>query len=145
LPRRLRRTKMTPPGSRPARTQSSWPFVHGIPRHPGASGADQTARRLRPWRRRRFNTARPPGDCIRLRNPCLFLRRRRLGWKVRFGIVDLDSSLAWEIRQQAGLKPRNLGFFTATVNLPSAHTTRTLVDVERLLRGWHLDDPVRDS
>lgn len=30
LPRRLRRTKITPPGSRPARTQSNWPFVHGI-------------------------------------------------------------------------------------------------------------------
>lgn len=52
----------------------------GLQRCPGNGGVDQTARRLRPRRRRRFSTARPPGVCMRLRKPCLFLRRRRLGW-----------------------------------------------------------------
>ena len=37
-----------------------------------------------PLARRRLITLRPPGVAIRARNPCFFLRRRLLGWKVRF-------------------------------------------------------------
>ena len=39
---------------------------------------------FRPFRRRRFRTSWPSCVLIRLRNPCVFLRRRLLGWKVRF-------------------------------------------------------------
>ncbi len=42
------------------------------------------ARRLRPFARRRRMTARPERVRIRARNPWTFLRRRRLGWNVRF-------------------------------------------------------------
>jgi hypothetical protein len=45
-----------------------------------------TATRLRPLARRREITARPLLVFIRERNPCVFDRRRRLGWNVRFGI-----------------------------------------------------------
>lgn len=79
LPSDLRRTKMTPERSRPARIQRTGPFVHDIA---GASRRRhaQTARRLRPRRRRRERIARPAGVRMRLRKPCLFRRRRRLGW-----------------------------------------------------------------
>jgi hypothetical protein len=58
----------------------------------GASGqslssrksAGQTVSRFRPFARRRFNTFRPPLVFIRSRKPCVFARRRRLGWNVRF-------------------------------------------------------------
>jgi hypothetical protein len=58
----------------------------------GASGkslssgepAGQTVSRFRPFARRRFNTFRPPLVFMRSRNPCVFARRRRLGWNVRF-------------------------------------------------------------
>ena len=40
---------------------------------------DVTARRLRPFARRRFNTVRPILVAIRTRNPCVRRRRRRLG------------------------------------------------------------------
>src|SRR5207302_10995911 len=43
-----------------------------------------TARRLRPFARRRFSTVRPCLVLIRLRNPCSRLRRILLGWYVRF-------------------------------------------------------------
>jgi hypothetical protein len=36
-------------------------------------------RRLRPLARRRFNTVRPPALRMRARNPCVRLRRMRLG------------------------------------------------------------------
>jgi hypothetical protein len=39
---------------------------------------------FRPFRRRRFRTSWPSCVLIRLRNPCVFFRRRLLGWKVRF-------------------------------------------------------------
>lgn len=42
------------------------------------------ARRLRPLARRRRIIARPERVRIRARNPWTFLRRRRLGWNVRF-------------------------------------------------------------
>src|SRR5271169_5815161 len=45
-----------------------------------------TAMRLRPLARRREITERPLLVFIRVRNPCVFERRRRLGWNVRFGM-----------------------------------------------------------
>ena len=50
----------------------------------GALGGSQTVSCLRPLRRRRLMTARPPGERMRLRKPCLFRRLRLLGWNVRF-------------------------------------------------------------
>ena len=44
----------------------------------------QTARRFRPFRRRRFRTSRPSWVLMRSRKPCFLLRRRLFGWKVRF-------------------------------------------------------------
>ena len=40
--------------------------------------------RLRPLARRRLRIARPARVDIRVRKPCRRLRRRTLGWKVRF-------------------------------------------------------------
>lgn len=54
------------------------------PTHRTRPSEDQTLRRLRPLRRRRLITVRPPGVLIRLRKPCLFLRFRLWGWNVRF-------------------------------------------------------------
>jgi len=48
-----------------------------------------TETRLRPLARRRASTARPLLVFIRLRNPCVLERRRRLGWNVLFGNVQL--------------------------------------------------------
>jgi hypothetical protein len=45
---------------------------------------DETVSRLRPLARRRFSTRRPFLVAIRVRNPCVFARWRRFGWKVRF-------------------------------------------------------------
>ena len=52
---------------------------------------DQADSRLRPFRRRAFNTARPARVDMRERKPCFFARRRLLGWNVRFtrGLRDL--------------------------------------------------------
>ena len=47
-------------------------------------GNDQTARRLRPFARRRANTRRPPLVAMRARKPWTRLRCRLLGLKVRF-------------------------------------------------------------
>ena len=44
----------------------------------------QAESRLRPLSRRRLMTARPARVRIRLRKPCLRLRRRTFGWYVRF-------------------------------------------------------------
>lgn len=49
-----------------------------------AEAAGQTVSRLRPLLRRRFKTFRPPWVFIRSRKPCVFARRRRFGWNVRF-------------------------------------------------------------
>ena len=38
----------------------------------------------RPWARLRESTLRPVFEAIRARNPCVFFRFRRCGWKVRF-------------------------------------------------------------
>jgi hypothetical protein len=53
-----------------------------------------TETRLRPLARRRDSTARPLLVFMRERKPCVFERRRRLGWNVRFGIEKWRSSLA---------------------------------------------------
>jgi hypothetical protein len=53
-----------------------------------------TETRLRPLTRRREITARPLLVFMRERNPCVLDLRRRLGWNVRFGILELRSSLA---------------------------------------------------
>jgi len=42
---------------------------------------------LRPRARRRDKTARPSAVFMRVRKPCVFARRRRLGWNVLFGIL----------------------------------------------------------
>jgi hypothetical protein len=47
-------------------------------------GNDQTARRLRPFARRRLSTRRPPLVAMRARKPWTRLRCRLLGLKVRF-------------------------------------------------------------
>jgi hypothetical protein len=47
-------------------------------------GSGQTARRLRPFARRRLSTRRPPLVAMRARNPWTRLRCRLLGLKVRF-------------------------------------------------------------
>jgi hypothetical protein len=44
----------------------------------------ETVRRRRPFARRRLSTRRPPGVLILTRKPCVFLRCRLFGWKVRF-------------------------------------------------------------
>jgi hypothetical protein len=41
-------------------------------------------RRFRPFARRRFKTVRPAFVLMRVRKPCVRLRRMRLGWNVRF-------------------------------------------------------------
>ncbi len=46
-----------------------------------------TETRLRPLARRRDSTARPLLVFMRERKPCVFERRRRLGWNVRFGMT----------------------------------------------------------
>jgi hypothetical protein len=48
-----------------------------------------TDTRLRPLERRREMTARPLLVFIRVRKPCVFERRRRFGWNVRFGMKSL--------------------------------------------------------
>ena|SRR5579871_673007 len=53
-----------------------------------------TETRLRPLARRRESTARPLLVFMRERKPCVFERRRRLGWNVRFGMRKRRSSLA---------------------------------------------------
>jgi hypothetical protein len=47
-------------------------------------GVNQAESRARPLARRRFRTARPARELMRLRKPWVFLRLRLLGWYVRF-------------------------------------------------------------
>ena len=54
----------------------------------GLAYEDETVSRFRPFARRRFRTSRPFFVAMRTRNPCVRLRRRRLGWNVRFIVVD---------------------------------------------------------
>jgi len=50
-----------------------------------------TDTRLRPLARRRESTLAPLLVFIRVRKPCFFERRRRLGWNVRLGMKDASS------------------------------------------------------
>jgi len=52
-----------------------------------------TVRRLRPLTRRRLITKRPFFVLIRTRNPCVRLRCRVFGWKVRFPFIVCSSGL----------------------------------------------------
>jgi hypothetical protein len=57
------------------------------PAHMAAARRAQTVSLFRPFARRRFSTLRPPLVFIRCRNPWVFLRRRWLGWNVRFMVA----------------------------------------------------------
>ena len=50
-----------------------------------------TETRLRPLARRREITFLPPWVFMRVRNPCVFDRLRRLGWNVRLGMKSTCS------------------------------------------------------
>ena len=60
------------PAANPLRARQSEPSRH--------YRSSATVRRLRPLARRRLSTMRPFFVAIRTRNPCVFLRRRVLGW-----------------------------------------------------------------
>ena len=82
---------------------------------------EETVRRLRPLARRRFSTSRPFFVAMRVRKPCVFLRRRRLGWNVRFMIQTTSMRISFlaekpkyyrRIRQtvnEAGRPDRHIG------------------------------------
>ena len=57
------------------------------------AGTPETVKRLRPLARRREITARPLLVFIRVRNPCVLERCRRLGWNVRLGMKKNCSCL----------------------------------------------------
>src|SRR5262245_45886005 len=61
---------------------------------------DQGQRLLRPRARRRLSTRRPPLVAIRARNPWRRLRRKLLGWYVRFIAAILPSRRAFAIAKQ---------------------------------------------
>lgn len=88
-----RRARSIPPPSAAIATDEVLPLAEPITRPPALARrrGGQTQRRLRPLRRRRASTARPCAVFIRLRKPCFFLRRRLLGWNVRFTVIDLLS------------------------------------------------------
>src|SRR6266536_1647997 len=60
------------------------PLGGAEPRPAGSLIRGQAPIRLRPFWRRRLSTRRPPLLRIRTRKPCVLLRLRLLGWKVRF-------------------------------------------------------------
>jgi hypothetical protein len=62
---------------------------HAKPAYSRNPGFTETL--LRPFARRREITARPLFVFIRVRNPCVFERLRRLGWNVRLGMKRLRS------------------------------------------------------
>src|SRR5207253_5178186 len=64
---------------------------NGYSRKPGF-----TDTRLRPLPRRREITARPLLVFIRVRNPCVLERCRRLGWNVRLG---MKRNCSWPINE----------------------------------------------
>ena len=72
LPNLRRTTMVVPCFSRPWRTQRLAPLPQLIKQ-------GYTAKRLRPFLRRRFNIARPDAVLIRLRKPCLLRRFLLLG------------------------------------------------------------------
>jgi hypothetical protein len=75
---------------RAAAAQHEWASPHAASRGESTKGAwvtdspDQAESRVRPFARRFFSNARPARVCMRWRNPCFLLRRRLLGWNVRF-------------------------------------------------------------
>ena len=72
FPNLRRTTMMVPCFSRPWRTQRLPPLTHFIIQ-------GYTAKRLRPFLRRRFNIVRPDAVLMRLRKPCLLRRFLLLG------------------------------------------------------------------
>ena len=72
FPNLRRTTMMIPCFSRPWRTQRLPPLTQFIKQ-------SYTAKRLRPFRRRLFNIARPDAVLMRLRKPCLLRRFLLLG------------------------------------------------------------------
>ena len=72
LPNLRRTTMVVPCFSRPWRTQRLAPLTKFIKQ-------GYTAKRLRPFLRRRFNIARPDAVLMRLRKPCLLRRFLLLG------------------------------------------------------------------
>lgn len=54
---------------------------------------DYALRRARPLRRRRASTSFPARVRMRARKPCLRLRRRLWGWKVRLPLVMMDEAV----------------------------------------------------
>lgn len=77
---------------------------------------------MRPLARRRDSTARPLLVFIRERNPCVFERRRRLGWNVRFGMRKLRSSLAQDrVKQTKSITVRAAGWQPERGNRPQRH------------------------
>ena len=87
--------RRAPRGGRAARTPLETgaappaAIARGSPPAPG-----QPVSRRRPLARRRFSTLRPPFVDMRSRNPCVFARRRRFGWNVRFTTSSWCASCA---------------------------------------------------
>ena len=69
----------------------------------GCFGGIVAASRLRPLARRRLRTRRPPGVAMRARKPWRRLRRRLLGWKVRF--MKSPESLTGRRHAARGMNP----------------------------------------
>ncbi len=100
MDRRQRRPRRTASGSRRRSSGGCWRKAHPWPR-------PQTARLLRPLRRREDRIARPARVRIRRRKPCTLCRRRLFGWYVRL----LTSS------------PRALGTSDWDVSATGSHDT----------------------
>src|SRR5690349_9062939 len=76
---------------------------HGrVGTEPGRAAA-QTARLLRPLRRREDRIERPARVRMRSRNPCTLWRRRLFGWYVRL----LTTYLRWSGTDHAGASARS--------------------------------------
>ena len=70
-----------------------------------------TETRLRPLARRLEITARPLLVFMRVRNPCVLERRRRLGWNVRFGMRNCAPH--WENSHRDKLKVYRLSLLAS--------------------------------
>ncbi len=68
----------------PAPLEQRLEFSAGSQSLTSREAARQTVSRFRPFARRRLSTLRPPFVFMRSRKPCVFARRRRFGWNVRF-------------------------------------------------------------
>ena len=73
------------------------------------SPGGQTARRLRPFARRRLSTSRPPFVAIRARNPWVRLRCRLLGWKGRFIVGSVCGKTTVPVPAKAHPAARKMG------------------------------------